>query len=242
MPQSELASNLEAVREHLAHAVVATGRSAESVRLVAVTKTVELSTIREAYRLGVNLVGESRIQEALEKQAALSDLPLTWHLIGHLQTNKVKQAVGRFALIHSVDSLKLIRVIGAKAEEIGIRQGILLQVNVALEPTKYGFRPEEVPEALGEAVAHPGLEVRGFMTIAPRAVTPEASRLVFRQLRQLRETCQKQVGNRATLGELSMGMSSDYPVAIAEGATLVRIGAEIFGKRPGYAGHTEEGK
>lgn len=200
---------------------------------MAVTKTVDVPTIREAHRLGVHLIGEGRIQEALEKQAALSDLPLTWHLIGHLQTNKVKQAVGRFSLIHSVDSVRLIRAIGERAGEIGIRQGILLQVNVALESAKYGLRPAEVPEALEEAIVHPGLDVQGFMTLAPRVVDPEDARFVFRQLRQLRDACQVGVGSRAELRELSMGMSSDYQVAIAEGATLVRIGTEIFGKRPG---------
>lgn len=208
--------------------------------MVAITKTIEVPAIREAHRLGVVLVGESRVQEALEKQAALSDLSLSWHLIGHLQTNKVKQAVGYFSLIHSVDSLRLLRAIGAKAEELGIQQDILLQVNVALEPTKFGFRPEDVPEALKEAIALSSLKVRGFMTIAPQVATPEDARTFFRQLRLLRDACQKTIGDRADLEDLSMGMSSDYQVAIAEGATLVRIGTEIFGKRP--TGHTEEGK
>ncbi|MNX87943.1 hypothetical protein D3C86_1198970 [compost metagenome] len=236
MHRSDLAQSLSVVRDALGRAAVEAGRTPDAVRLVAVTKSVPASRVREAYGLGVRTVGENRIQEAREKQAQLSDLTLEWHLIGHLQTNKVKQAVGHFSLIHSVDSPRLLEAIDAQARAQGIRQDILLQVNVALEGTKYGFAPDEVPAALEQALALPGVAVRGLMTIAPRATDPEAIRPVFRQLRELRDACQALAGDRADLVELSMGMSADFRIAVAEGATLVRIGTGIFGERPGNPG------
>ncbi len=222
----------------MAQAAEEAGRSSDQVQLVAVTKTVSAERMREAYGLGVRLVGENRVQEALEKQAALADLPLEWHLIGHLQTNKVKQAVGRFALIHSVDSMRILHAIDQTARSMGIRQDILLQVNVAEESTKFGFRTDEVPEALQTARGLSGVSVRGFMTLAPYVSDPEAVRWVFRRLAELWSA----YGDPAGRGQLSMGMSSDYPVAIAEGATLVRIGTGIFGERPGRPGLDEEAR
>lgn len=210
------------------------------MQLVVVTKTIPAARVREAYGLGVRRVGENRVQEALEKQAELSDLPLEWHLIGHLQTNKVKQVVGRFALIHSVDSMRLLHAIDQAARARGMRQDILLQVNVAQEATKYGFRTDEVPGALQEARGLPGVRVRGLMTVAPYASDPETVRWVFRCLAEL--AADRRPGDPSELGELSMGMSSDYPVAIAEGATLVRIGTGIFGERPGRPGLDEEAR
>lgn len=236
MHQPELAQPLSHVRDALGRAAAEAGRAPDSLRLVAVTKTVPAERIREAYGLGVRLVGENRVQEARQKQAQLADLALEWHLIGHLQTNKVKQAVGSFSLIHSVDSLRLLEAIDAQARAIGCRQDILLQVNVAREGTKSGFAPEEVPAALEEALALRGVAVRGLMAIAPRAEDPETVRSVFRQLRELRDACQTLAGDRAELTELSMGMSADFRTAIAEGATLVRIGTGIFGQRPGHPG------
>lgn len=236
MHQPDLTHSLSVVRNALERAAVEADRSLDSLRLVAVTKSVPAARMREAHSLGVRVVGENRVQEALEKQAQLSDLALEWHLIGHLQTNKVKQAVGRFALIHSVDSPRLLEAIDAQARALGILQDILLQVNVAREGTKFGFAPEEVPAVLEQALALPGVAVRGFMAIAPRAADPEAVRPVFRRLRDLRDACQALAGDRADLIELSMGMSADFRIAIAEGATLVRIGTGIFGERPGNPG------
>lgn len=222
----------------MAQAALEAGRSPDRAQLVAVTKTITAPRIREAFGHGIRKVGENRVQEALEKQAALADLPLEWHLIGHLQTNKVKQAVGRFALIHSVDSVRVLHAIDQTARAMGLRQDILLQVNVAAESTKYGFRTEEVPEALQAARGLPGVAVRGLMTIAPYASDPESVRWVFRRLAELWAAH----GDPSEAGQLSMGMSSDYPVAIAEGATLVRIGTGIFGSRPGKPGLDEEAK
>lgn len=236
MLQSDLAYRLAVVRERIALAAEAAGRSSDRVRLVLVTKNVTAQRIREACGLGVRTVGENRVQEALEKQVALADLPIEWHLIGHLQTNKVKQAVGRFALIHSVDSMRLLHAIDQAARAMGLRQDILLQVNVAQESTKYGFRTDEVPEVLQEAHKLPGVAVRGLMTVAPHVSDPEEVRWVFRRLAEL----SARHGDPSDRQQLSMGMSSDYPVAIAEGATLVRIGTDIFGERPGRPGRDEE--
>lgn len=218
------------IRARLALAAEQAGRSPAAIRLVAVTKTVAAHTIREAAALGVDLVGENRVQDAIAKQAELQDLGLTWHLIGHLQTNKVAQATGRFALMHSVDSLRLLEAIDARARHQGIVQQVLLQVNVALEASKGGFRPDEVEAALTRALALDGLAVRGLMTIAPWGTDPEDVRPVFRALRVLRDRLVARHG--VHLDELSMGMSGDMHVAVAEGATLVRIGTGIFGERP----------
>ncbi|HEY9854837.1 MAG TPA: YggS family pyridoxal phosphate-dependent enzyme [Stenomitos sp.] len=232
-----MTDRLAVVRKRMALAAEQAGRSLDRVQLVAVTKTIPAARIREAFACGVRAVGENRVQEALEKQAELSDLPLEWHLIGHLQTNKVKQVVGRFALIHSVDSMRLLHAIDQAARAKGIRQDILLQVNVAEEPTKFGFRIDAVPEALQEARRLAGVTVRGFMTIAPYVSDPEEVRWVFRRLAEL---AARERRDPSELAQLSMGMSSDYPMAIAEGATLVRIGTGIFGERPGRPGLDEE--
>lgn len=215
------------------------GRPPESVQLVAVTKTVDAERIRAFYPFGVDLVGENRVQEALEKQSLLSDLPLTWHLIGHLQTNKVRLAVGRFALIHSVDSLKLLAAIDAQARTRNLVQDILLEVNVAGEATKFGFRSEDVSGALAVAMGLPGVRVKGLMTLAPP--DPLTARPVFKALAALLAEGQRIYGS-SQLTELSMGMSQDYRAAIAEGATLVRIGTALFGKRPGAPGLREEAR
>jgi len=225
----------------MASTAQAAGRAPSDVRLVAVTKTVPASRLRELARLGVADVGENRVQEALFKQAQLADWPLRWHLIGTLQGNKVRKAVGRFTLIHSVDRLELLAQLDRAARQAGLKQAILLQVNVAGERTKSGFSPEEVDAALRLALELPGLKVEGLMTIAPHAEDPESVRCVFRSLRGLRDACQDRLGPGTDLRELSMGMSSDFGVAIQEGATLVRVGTGIFGERPGAAA-TEEGQ
>ncbi len=209
----------------------AAARPPEAVRLVAVTKGVSVDAIREATRAGHWIFGENRVQEAVPKIEALaSDPGPTWHLVGHLQTNKVRRAVGLFGLIHSVDSERLARAIEAEAARQGRRQAVLLQVNVAGEPQKSGVPPDDLP-ALAEAAAGlPHLEVKGLMTVPPLGETPEASRPYFRRLRELARDVARQVPALA-MEELSMGMSADFEVAIEEGATLVRVGTAIFGGR-----------
>ena len=204
-----------------------TGRPAEAVRLVAVTKGVAPERIREAMALGVLDFGENRIQEALLKIAALGPGP-RWHLVGHLQRNKVRRAVDAFALIHSVDSLPLAEEIARRAEAVGQPVPVLLQVSVAAEPQKHGFAPDAVPPAARHVAALPAIRLRGLMTIAPLAADPEEVRPVFRRLRELRDVLRAEWPE---LDELSMGMTDDFEVAIEEGATLIRVGRAIFGER-----------
>lgn len=232
---SDLNANLATVRARISQAAERSGRDPASIRLVAVTKQVSADHIRAVHALGIRAIGENRVQEALHKQAELADLDLEWHLIGHLQTNKVKQVIGAFDLVHGVDSVKLARELDARAEahwQGKSRQAVLLQVNVAREATKHGFFPEDLPAAVQEILSLEHLSLRGLMTVAPYAADPESVRDVFRRLRHLRDACQRLAGDRTDLSELSMGMSQDFDVAIEEGATIVRIGTALFGRRP----------
>jgi len=218
-----IAENLARVRERIAAACARAGRSPDEVTLIGVSKGFPAEAVAEALNAGLEDAGENRIQEAVEKIEALAALGRRprWHLVGHLQTNKVKTAAGLFAIIHSVDSVRLAEAISRRARE---PVPILLEVNVAQEASKFGFAPQEVAGALGEMAPLPNLEVRGLMTVAPLAGDPEAVRPVFRRLRELRDAL--------GLRELSMGMTDDFEVAIEEGATMVRIGRAIFGERP----------
>ncbi len=206
-----------------------------SITLVAVTKGVALPLIYEAIDCGVTNIGENRIQETLLKYAALNEYAQTkgyrlkWHMVGHLQTNKVKDAVKIFDLIHSVDSVRLASEINRHAINSGKVQDILLQVNVSGEHTKFGFIPEAVLESAGEIAALKGLRLKGLMTIAPFLRRKEETRPFFRQLKELKDKINRQIPTPLTV--LSMGMTNDYKVAIEEGANVVRIGTAIFGER-----------
>jgi len=221
--------NLYRVRERINVAANRAGRRPEEIKLVAVTKTVPPETIREAIKGGVSRLGENRVQELLQKQ---HDFPpgLEWHLIGHLQTNKVKKIIGKVALIHSLDSWRLAEEISWTAMENDIVANVLVQVNIAGEQTKYGLLPPEVADFVGAAACLPGLAVRGLMTIAPWTVDPEEVRPVFRQLKELAERLKNNAAG-ATMEYLSMGMSGDFEVAVEEGANILRIGTAIFGER-----------
>ncbi len=215
-------TNIEAVRQRIANACQRAGRSPDEVTTVAVTKTVQPEAIATAFKLGIRHFGENKIQEAEAKIRELSWLEPrpTWHMVGHLQTNKAKVAVEIFDIIHSVDSIRLAEVISRRAERT---IPILLEVNVAGEASKSGFPLTEVEPAL-KVIAHLSqLEIKGLMTIAPMVADSEQVRPIFRQLRSLR--------NSLGLEHLSMGMTDDFEVAIEEGATLVRIGRAIFGER-----------
>lgn len=217
-----LANRIQQVRERIGRAAGHAGRPAHEIVLLAVTKGVEPSQVEQALAAGVTAFGESKVQEAKQK------IPLVtgrarWQLIGHLQSNKARDAVELFELIHSVDSVKLALELNKWAERAGKTQAILLEVNVSGEASKFGLKPEDLKPTLAEINKLPRLEVRGLMTIAPFTEETEKVRPGFRRLRELRDT----VGLR----ELSMGMSHDFEVAIEEGATLVRIGAAIFGER-----------
>lgn len=211
--------NLERIRASIAAAAERAGRDPESVRLVAVSKTFPVDAVRAALDAGHTLFGENTVQEGLAKIEALAGTPARFHLIGHLQTNKARHAAA-FAMVESVDS---VRVGQAISRRLRAPLPVLLEVNVARDASKHGFAPEEVAGALSELATLPKIDVRGLMTVAPLVADAEEVRPVFRALRQLRD----ELG----LAELSMGMTNDYPVAIEEGATAVRIGRAIFGDR-----------
>jgi len=197
------------------------------VSLVCVTKTIPAGMISEAISAGVKIVGESRVEEALEKYELLPK-NIEWHMIGHLQTRKVKEAIKIFDLIHSVDTLRLAEEIDKRAGAAGKIQDILLEVNIAEEESKYGFKKDDVITALREMSRLKNIRVLGLMTMAPLDEDPEKSRPVFRGLRELSEAIKKENITNILMKHLSMGMSQDYGVAVEEGATLVRIGSAVF--------------
>ncbi len=226
MTDDLLAENLDRVRAATSAAAARAGRDPETIRLIAVTKTVPLERIRDAIALGLRTFGENRVQEAVPKIEALATEECEWHLIGHLQRNKVKDVPGHFAMVQSVDSARLVAALGPR---VGTPLDVLIEVNVGEEPQKTGARPADVP-LVAEAIRdHPTLRLRGLMTIAPLRPDPESVRPFFRQLRALRDQLQNSLGQ--ALPELSMGMTDDYPAAIAEGATMLRLGRAIFGPR-----------
>ena len=206
------------------------GRDAEDVTLVAVTKTFGPDAVRMAVDGGLTVLGENRVQEAVQK-IPLCPGNLEWHLIGHLQKNKVRHAVRVFSMIHSVDSLELLETVDRVSGESGRVMPVLIQVNVSGERSKFGLSPEGVPDVLERSMTLQNVDVCGLMTIPPIAVDPEASRPFFRKLRGLRDGWREQFG--IPLEGLSMGMSGDFEVAVEEGATWVRLGAALFGHRSG---------
>ncbi len=224
-----IGENLQRVRATMADAARKAGRSADDVRLVAVSKTHPAESVRVAHAAGQSLFGESRVQEARVK---IPELPssLEWHFIGHLQKNKIRHALPLFDLFHSVDSLALAQEMNRIADEVGSRPRVLLEVNVSGEGSKFGFRPETLRSAMAELLALPRLTIEGLMTVPPLAPEAEASRKFFVQLRELRDALQGEF--QVQFAELSMGMTNDYPIAIEEGATMVRVGTAIFGERP----------
>ena len=205
------------------------GRDPSSVTLMAVSKNQPPERVRAAADLGLRLFGENRVQEAKAK-IGLCPGALRWHLIGHLQSNKCRDAVHFFELIQSVDSLSLAAEVHKWADKAARTMPILLEVNVAGEASKFGYRPEALLAELAQVNALKRIEIHGLMTLAPWTPTPEKVRPVFRRLRELKEQCEQLLG--APLPHLSMGMSEDFEVAIEEGATLIRIGTALFGARP----------
>lgn len=230
MEEAQLAANIENVQGKIASAARQAGRAPEEITLIAVSKTMPLELVQQAYRLGLKDFGENRIQDALPKIAAFQPEDLHWHMIGHLQSNKASKAIGPFACIHSLDSLHLASVLNRHAQEQERKQAVLLQVNVSGEETKEGMTLEETPKIARQILTLPYLDVQGLMTIAPRVDDPEEARPVFRRLRLLRDQLHNELP-QSSWQHLSMGMTDDYLVAIAEGATIVRIGRAIFGER-----------
>jgi PLP dependent protein len=225
---SLIAENLERVREQIVSAAANSGRSADDVELVAITKSHPAEKVREAVETGQTLFGESRVQEARAKISELSS-NVRWHFVGHLQKNKVRQALPLFEMIHSVDSLALAQDVNRIAEEEGLYPRVLLEVNVAGEGSKFGFAPDILREQMEALLALPRLSIEGLMCIPPLAGEEEDSRKFFVQVRKLRDSLEKEFNMK--LPQLSMGMTQDFAIGIDEGATLVRVGTAIFGER-----------
>ena len=221
-----LAANLRGVRQAIATSAERAGRDPGEVVLVAVTKTLPVERIREAIGLGLRQFGENRVQEALPKIEEIGPADLDWHLIGHLQTNKIKFIEGRFRMVQSIDRAGLAEALDRRLQSA---LDVLVEVNVAEEPQKTGALPAELPAVAGAVNAAQHLRLRGLMTVAPMVQDPEAVRSVFRQLRTLRDATSQQLGE--PLPVLSMGMTDDYAIAVEEGATMLRLGRALFGPR-----------
>lgn len=226
-----IATRVQSVLTKIRSAEEKAGRPAGSVRLVAATKTVMVEHIAEGVRAGLSILGENRVQEALPKIAAFTQAPVHWHFIGQLQRRKVRSVIGLFDLIHSVDSPELAQEIDRRAGEAGCRQNILLEVNIGKEPTKAGFRPDDIVGAIPMMAQLSHTCIKGLMTIPPQTADPDAARPYFRTLHDLARQITALNLPTVRMDELSMGMSNDYEVAIEEGTTLVRIGTAIFGAR-----------
>jgi pyridoxal phosphate enzyme (YggS family) len=222
-----IADNLAAVRARVGAAASRVGRDSGEITLVAVTKEVDAAAARQAVACGLTDLGENRVQELTKKRQALAGLDVRWHMIGTLQRNKVTHVVGQVVLIHSVDSVSLGEAIGKRAESRGLRQDVLLEVNVGRESSKHGVRPDETIEVARGLLDISGVRLRGLMTVAPQG-DEAGARAAFRALRELRDQMR---GRAPEVTELSMGMTEDFEIAIEEGATIVRIGTAIFGPR-----------
>ena len=228
---SSIADRLAAIRERIAAAARSAGRDPSSILLIAVSKTFPIEAVREAYAAGHRDFGENKVQEGLQKIVTSADLPIRWHLLGHLQTNKARKAAPAFATIHSVDSVDLLRKLDAAAAEAGRTPELLIQVDLAGEATKFGVAPGEVPPLLEAAAALTSARVVGLMMLPPIPESPEDARPYFKRLRALRDEWLAAGVPAAMLRELSMGMSADFEVAVQEGSTMVRVGTAIFGSR-----------
>jgi len=224
----DLSGNLHHVQERMAAACGRAGRDPGSVKLLAVTKTQPPEVVRQAAELGLALFGENKVQEAKAK-IPLCPSRLRWHMIGHLQTNKCRDAVELFEMIQGVDSLHVAQELNKRAEQAARRMPILLEVNIVGEGSKFGYKPDQLLSELETLNSLPRLEIHGLMTIPPWTPLPERVRPAFRRLRELKTDCEQVLG--APLPELSMGMTGDFEVAIEEGATMVRIGTALFGER-----------
>ena len=226
--------NLAAVEERILNACKKAGRNREDVRLISVSKTKPVGLLMEAYDAGARDFGENKVQEILQKAPLMPD-DVRWHMIGHLQTNKVRQLIPHAAMIHSIDSEKLARAVSAEAEKAGRRIPVLVEVNMAGEESKFGLSPEETEDFVRSIAPLPGIAVKGLMTIAPFTEDPETNRPYFAALKELCLDIDRKSINNVDMYELSMGMTGDFEVAVEEGATFIRVGTGIFGERI-YAG------
>ncbi len=227
---SAIASRLAEVRARIGEAAARAGRNPADVRLIAVSKTFPVEDVLSAYEAGQQDFGENRVQDALQKVLSTADTAIRWHLIGHLQSNKAKKAAEACPVIHSIDSVELLRRVDRSAAEAGRAPEVLIQVDLALEPTKHGAPIDTLPGILEEAQRCTAARLVGLMLLPPLTENPEDTRVWFRQLREKRDELVVS-GAFSSLPELSMGMSHDFEVAVEEGATMVRVGSAIFGTR-----------
>lgn len=225
-----ITQNLKQTQNNIAEAAKKSGRTSDDILLVAVSKTKPLSALQEAYNAGIRDFGENKVQELCDKYDQLPK-DIRWHMIGHLQRNKVHQVLGKAVLIHSVDSLRLARQIEEEAAKKNMEVDILLEINVAKEESKYGFFMEDAEAAIREISTFPHVHIRGLMTIAPFVENPEENREIFKKLYEFAVDIGRKNIDNVTMDVLSMGMTGDYEVAVEEGATMVRVGTGIFGER-----------
>ena len=226
-----ITQNIAEIRSRMAAAAVRSGRKPEDILLIAVTKLHEPDEIEEALAAGITDIAENKVQE-IQKKFDQIHSPANWHLIGHLQTNKVKYIIDKVVMIHSVDSLKLAQEIDKRAQAAGRTMDVLLQVNAAHEESKFGLDPKDVPQVMADILAEcPNVRIRGLMHIAPYAEDPEEVRPYFREVKELYETLKKVEHPNADFTCLSMGRSHDFETAIEEGANIIRVGTSIFGER-----------
>lgn len=222
--------NLNEVKDKVAQAAIRSGRQPEEITLIAVTKTLPVEVINAAMTYGVTDIGENKVQEVMDKYEHILNEP-KWHLIGHLQTNKVKYIVDKVSLIHSVDSLRLAEEISKRCEKIEKVMDVLIQINVAEEETKFGIQRDEIYELVEQVAGLSNVRIKGLMAIAPNTDDEAALRKYFAEMKDIFETLKKTMYNKTDMTYLSMGMSNDYEIAIEEGANMVRIGTGIFGAR-----------
>jgi hypothetical protein len=229
---NDLRARLADVRERIARAAARAGRDPSRIRLIAVSKTFDAGHVRAAAEAGQIDFGENKVQEAQQKRTQTADLPITWHLIGHLQSNKARKAASLFDVIHSVDDPSLLRKIEDAAAEAGRKLELLVQVDLAGEPTKHGAREQDLPAIFDAVQGCVAVRLSGLMMLPPTTADPEGARPWFRELVGVRDRLKARGVDGAMLAELSMGMSQDYEIAVEEGATLVRVGTAVFGRRP----------
>ena len=230
MTKQEIVDNLEDVNKRIEIAAKKSGRASKDVTLIAVTKTIDAERIKYVFDCGIRNMGENRVQELLEKYEVL-DKECNWHLIGYLQTNKVKYIIDKVKMIHSVDSYELLKEIDSRAAKAGRKMDILLQINVSGEETKFGIDPSEVTDYIRYISQLKNTVLRGLMTIAPYTQNPEETRPIFKKLYNIYIDIKREKIDNVNMDYLSMGMSNDFEIAIEEGANLVRVGTAIFGKR-----------
>jgi len=224
-----VARNIDKVNNKIATACAKSGRTVASVSLVAVSKRIPQNLVMEAYNNGHKCFGENRVQDALTRLENVTEPDIQWHFIGNIQKNKVRKVVGRFDLLHAVDSIKLAERISTVASEMNLVQPVLLEVNASKEEQKHGISTDEVVETVKFCSTLPGIDLQGLMTMAKFGANENELRTTFAKLRRIRD--ESIIANNFDLPHLSMGMSGDYPIAIEEGATLIRVGTSIFGKR-----------